>query len=232
MRNALVPHRQALRAAGGFAVALILCVSLPAQEPERSFVTTSGKATVYTTPTHAVFWIHRTLVADKLDSALKDGTKGDAAVREAVTLRELRPTLFETGTPAIVSLHENVVRVSTEIHFSMSPYAAGEAAMIKFGELCEQLKEISAGLEGELTGPHFITSEKGAVIQDAVKEAAKEAFPAAAGAAEALGAAVRSVDLVEVSAITWNTPPETEAVYPTISQIACTAEVRVTYILE
>jgi hypothetical protein len=179
-----------------------------------------------------VFWIHRTLVADQLNLALEEGTKVDAAVREAVTLKELRPTLFETGTPAVVSLHENVVRVSTEIRFSMSPYAAGETAMIKFGELCEQLKEINTALGGELTGPHFITTEKSTVTQDAVKEAAKEAFPAAAGAAEALGVAVRSVDLVDVGAITWNAPPDTEAVYPTVAQIACTAEVRVTYILE
>ena len=214
------------------AMALALCAALPAQEPERSFVTTSGKATVYTTPTHAVFWIHRTLVADKLNLALEEGTKIDAAVREVVTLKELRPTLFETGTPTIVDLHENTVRVSTELRFSMSPYAAGESAMIKFGELCEQLKEINTGLGGELTGPHFVTTEKGAVTQDAVKEAAKEAFPAAAGTADALGVAVRSVDLVDVGTITWNAPPESEATYPTVAQIACTAEVRVTYILE
>jgi len=212
--------------------ALIMGAPVPAQESERSFVTTSGKATVYTTPTHAVFWIHRTLMADKLNLALEEGTKVDAALREVVNTKELRPTLFETGTPAIVSLHENTVSISTELRFSMSPYAGGESAMIKFGELCEQLKEINAGLGGELTGPYFITTEKGAVTQDAVKEAAKEAFPAAAGAAEALGVAVRSVDLVDVGTITWNTPPDTEATYPTVAQIACTAEVRVTYILE
>jgi uncharacterized protein YggE len=230
MMNILVPHRQALRATA--TLALALCAVVSAQEPERSFVTTSGKATVYTTPTHAVFWIHRTLVADKLNLALEAGTKVDAAVREAVNLKELRPALLETGTPAVVSLHENTVHVSTELRFSMSPYAAGESAMIKFGELCEQLKEINAELGGELTGPYLMTTEKGAVTQDAVKEAAKEAFPAAAGAAEALGVAVRSVDLVDVGTITWNEPPDSEATYPTVAQIACTAEVRVTYILE
>lgn len=230
MMNILALHQQSLRAT--VTLALALCTAVLAQEPERSFVTTSGKATVYTTPTHAVFWIHRTLVADQLNLALEAGTKVDAAVREVVTLKELRPTLFETSTPAIVSLHENTVRVSTELRFSMGPYAAGESAMIKFGELCEQLKEINAGLGGELTGPHFMTTEKGAVTQDAVKEAAKEAFPAAAGAAEALGVTVRSVDLVDVGEITWNAPPDSEATYPTVAQIACTAEVRVTYILE
>lgn len=222
-------RRTALRAA---AVTLLLCAAVPAQVPERSFVTTSGKATVYTAPTHAIFWIHRTIAAEKLNLSLEEGTKVDAAVREAIALKELHPTLLESSMPAIVSVHENTVRVSTELRFSTSPYAAGESAMIKFGELCEQLKEIGAGLGGELTGPHFMTAEKGAVTQDAVKEAAKEAFPAAAGAAEALGVAVRSVDLVDVGTITWNAPPDSEATYPSVVQIACTAEVRVTYILE
>ena len=215
-------RRTALRAT---AVALLLCAAAGAQDVERSFVTSTGKATVYTAPTHAVFWIHRTLAAEKLNLALEESTKVDAAVREAIALNELHPTLIESSTPAIVS-------VSTELRFSTSPYAAGESAMIKFGELCEQLKEIGAGLGGELTGPHFMTAEKGAVTQDAVKEAAKEAFPAAAGAAEALGVAVHSVDLVDVGTITWNAPPDSEATYPSVVQIACTAEVRVTYILE
>lgn len=222
-------RRTALRAT---AVALLLCAAAGAQDVERSFVTSTGKATVYTAPTHAVFWIHRTLAAEKLNLALEESTKVDAAVREAIALNELHPTLIESSTPAIVSVHENTVRVSTELRFSTSPYAAGESAMIKFGELCEQLKEIGAGLGGELTGPHFMTAEKGAVTQDAVKEAAKEAFPAAAGAAEALGVAVHSVDLVDVGTITWNAPPDSEATYPSVVQIACTAEVRVTYILE
>ncbi len=221
-------YRQSLRVV---TVALLVCGAAHAQDVERSFVTTSGKATVYTAPTHAIFWIHRTIASETLTLALEEGTKVDAAVREAITLKDLHPTLLETSTPAIISTAENTVRVSTEIRFSMSPYVMGEGSMVKFGELCEQLKTIAAAI-GDFTGPHLMTTEKATVTQDAVQEAAKEAYPAAAGAAEALGVAVRSVDLVDVGAIVWNAPPDTEATFPTVAQLACTAEVRVTYILE
>ncbi len=213
-------------------MALLLCATASAQEVERSFVTTSGKATVYTAPTHVVFWIHHTITRDTLTLALEDSTTVDAAVREVVTLKELHPSLLETSTPAIISSVDNSVRVSTEIRFSMTAYAMGENAMVKFGELCEQMREITAGLGSELTGPHFITTEKAAVTQDAVQEATKDAYPAAVGAAAAMNVTVRAVDLVDVGTITWNAPPDTEATFPTVAQIACTAEVRVTYVLE
>jgi uncharacterized protein YggE len=209
-------------------MALLLCATASAQEVERSFVTTSGKATVYTAPTHVVFWIHHTITRDTLTLALEDSTTVDAAVREVVTLKELHPSLLETSTPAIISSVDNSVRVSTEIRFSMTAYAMGENAMVKFGELCEQMREITAGLGSELTGPHFITTEKAAVTQDAVQEATKDAYPAAVGAAAAMNVTVRAVDLVDVGTITWNAPPDTEATFPTVAQIACTAEVRVT----
>lgn len=212
--------------------ALLICGGALAQEVERSFVTSTGKATVYTAPTHAVFWIHRTIAAEKVNLALEESTKVDPKVREALTQKELHPTLLETSTPAVVSVQENTVRVSTELRFSMSTYLAGESNLIRFGELCEQLKEIAAGLGGELTGPHFMTTEKSSVTQEAVQEAAKDAYPAAVGAAAALNVAVRAVDTMDVGTITWNAPPDSEATFPTVLQIACTAEVKVTYILE
>lgn len=213
-------------------LALLVGATTHAQEVERSFVTTTGKATVYTAPTHVVFWIHHTITQGTLTLALEESTKVDAAVREVVTLKELHPALLETSTPAIISTVDNSVRISTEIRFSMSAYAMGDNAMIKFGELCEDMKELSAGLGSELKGPHFMTTEKAAVTQDAVQEATKDAYPAAVGAAAAMNVVVRAVDLVDVGTITWNAPPETEATFPTVAQIACTAEVRVTYVLE
>lgn len=214
------------------AVALLLCSSTTAQEVERSYVTSTGKATVYTVPTHAIFWLHRTITAEKVNLALEESTKVDPAIREALTLKELHPTLLETSTPTIVSVEQNTVRVSTELRFSMSTYMAGESNLIRFGELCEQLKAIAAGVGAELTGPQFMTTEKSSVTQEAVQEAAKDAFPAAAGAAAALNVSVRTVDTMDVGTITWNAPPDTEATFPTVVQIACTAEVRVTYLLE
>lgn len=225
------------RFTSGRAMAALIAVALccpfaPAQEVERTFVTTTGKATVYTVPTHVGFWMHRTVTADKLNLALEESTKVDPAIREAFTLKELHPTMLETSTPAIVSALDNTVRVSTEIRFSMSPFVTGEAAMIKFGELCEQIKGIADGLGSELTGPHFLTTEKATVTQEAVQEAAKEAYPAAAGAAEAVGVAIHSVEQMDVGTITWNAPPDTEANFPTVAQLSCTVEVRVTYALE
>lgn len=195
-------------------------------------VTTTGKATVYTPPTHVRFWIHRTITAEKLSLAMDEGMKVDPSVREAIALQELHPTTIETGMPTILSLPDNTVRVSTELQFSMSPYSMGENSSVKLGELCEQIRAIAAGLGSELSGPHFITTEKAAVTQDAVQEAAKDAYPAAVGAAAALNVGVRAVEVVDVGTITWNAPPDTETTFPTVGQIACTAEVRVTYSLE
>lgn len=204
----------------------------PLQEQPITIVTSTGIGTVYTRPTHAVFWFHETAAADTLEAALKASAKLGTVLREFTVEKELRPTLFEISTPAVVDLESCQVRTSIEIRFSMAPFAAGEAGAARFGALCDQLKAFAKDQHCELSHPGFMTTEAAAVVQDAVVEATKNAYTAAAGAATALGTGIRSVDTVDVSAIRWNSPPDTEATYPTLEQLACTAETRITYWLE
>lgn len=206
----------------------------PGVEYRPTTVTSTGKATVYTVPTHVSFWIHRTEAAETLDVAIKAVAGQDAAVREALTLKELRPVTIETSTPAIIedpAAAQQVVRVSTELRFSMATYVTAETGQPKFGELCEAMKSLAVGL-GTVSGPHFVTEQKNAVVQDAVREAAREAHPAGLGAAESMNTTIRTVESMEVLSVRWNEPEDGEATYPTIAQMTCTAEVRVRYVVE
>ena len=204
----------------------------PAQAPAISLVTSKGVGTVYTRPTHAVFRLHETVTGETMEAALKASQDFGTAFREFTVLKELRPTLMEVSTPAIVTLESREVRTSIEIHFSMTPYANGEAGAAKFGALCDQLLAFAGERGCALKKPDFITAEKAAVIQDAVQQASENAIIAAEGAAAALRSSIRAVDTVEIGEVTWNQPPETETSYPTLEQIACTAEVRLSYVLE
>lgn len=206
----------------------------PGVEYRPTTVTSTGKATVYTVPTHVSFWIHRTEAAETLDGSIKALAGQDGAIREAVTLKELRPVSIETSTPAILedeSAALTVVRVSTELRFSMATYVAAETGQVKFGELCEAMKAVAKD-KGLLSGPHFVTDQENAVVQDAVREAAREAHPAGLGAAESMNTTIRTVESMEVLSVRWNEPDEGEVTYPTIAQMTCTAEVRVRYVVE
>ena len=205
---------------------------LQAQEAERAFVSSGGTGTVYVPPTHVVFWFHKLETAESLTESLAGSVAFGPAIREAFAQQELRPSKVESSAPAVVSLEGNAVRVSVEAQFPMAGYAGGEIGAAKLGELCDQIKAIAKSAGCELAGPRFVTAEKNAAIQSAVEEAAKNALTAAIGAEKALHAPIRAVELVEVEKITWNAPPDTEVTYPTIEQVACTAAVRVSYILE
>ena len=202
------------------------------QEPTLALVTSKGTGTVYTRPTHAVFRLHETVAGDSVEAALKASQSFGIAVREFVVEKELRPTLVEISTPAIIALATHEVRTSIELHFSMTPFASGEAGTAKFGELCDQILAFALKRGCELAKPDFITSEQASVIQDAVEEATKNALVAAVGAAAAMNTAIRSVDAVEIGELTWNAPVDSGASYPTVDQISCTAEARVTYLVE
>ncbi len=211
---------------------LVAGPGLSAQDTIVSFVTSTGSGTVYTRPTHAVFWLHDDIAKENLESALKAAGRLGTVLREFTTVNELRPTLFEVSTPAITSLADSQIRTTIELQFSMAPFAGGEAGAAKFGALCDLLKAFSKENTCQLSTPEFITTEEAAVVQNAVEEATKNAYTAAAGAARALGATIRSVDVVEVGQIKWNAPAESKVTYPTIEQIACTAEAKITYLLE
>jgi len=204
----------------------------PVQESAITIVSSTGVGTVYTRPTHAVFWLHEVVTAETLELALKSSASLGTAFREFTVEKELRPTLFEISTPAVMDLEGCQVRTSIEVRFSMAPYTAGESGASKFGALCDHLKAFAKASNCELSQPDFVTTEAAAAVQDAVAEATKNAYTAAAGAASALGTTIRSVDAVEVGTLRWNDPPDTEAQFPTIEQLACTAEARITYLLE
>lgn len=245
--NSNTARNASMRAIGFTALTVLLSVSTPAPaQPEAgppvapaveyrpTTVTSTGKATVYTVPTHVSFWIHRTQSTETLDATLKILAGQDSEIREAVTIKELRPISIETGTPTLMedeAGNVTVVRVSTQLRFSMATYVTAETGQVKFGELCEAVKALSEG-KGFLSGPHFETDQKNAVVQDAVREAAREAHPAGLGAAESMNTTIRAVEAMEVLSVRWNEPEDDEVVYPTIAQMACTAEVRVKYIVE
>lgn len=231
-KNRCSRHRH--RGVALFALGLLLALTTgaQAQEIDRAFVTSDGTGTVYANPTHVVFWLHRTVTSDSMETSITESAEMGPALRAWLSEHEVRPALVELRPPAVVSLEGNAVRTSAEIRFSMASFTGGDAGAARFGELCDQMKVLATAIACELTDPQLITTEKNAVIQEAVAEAAKNAYTAAAGAATALGATIHSVDLIEVGGIAWNDPPETEATFPTVEQLACTAAVRITYILE
>jgi len=209
-----------------------LVFSAMAQEPVLALAVSKGTGTVYIPPTHVVFRLHATVTADTMEASLKASGKLEEVLREFMVLQELRPSTFEVSAPAILSVEGNTVRSSAELRFSMAPYAGGEAGAAKLGALCDVMQQFAQEQDCVLSKPDFVSTEKDSVIRNAVHEATKNAYTAAAASAAALGATISAVDTVEVGEITWNGPADTEVVYPTVEQIACTAEARLTYLLE
>lgn len=230
------PQRTARHRAARVVLSLLFiagaALPAPAQEPEFSLVTSTGTATVYTEPTHAVFWIHETTGADTLEAALEPDAPLEPALRQFLAQNEIRATEIEASAPGNINLEPPTTRTSVKLRFTMSAYAGAGSGARKFGALCDLLKEFAEAPGRELSGPEFITSDQAEVVEAAVRNATTEAYTEAAGAAAALNTRIRSVDMVEVESITWNAPPGSETAYPTLDQIACTAKTRVTYLVE
>lgn len=217
-------------------VALILVFSgvpLGAQEVvEYSYVVSEGTGTVYVTPTHVRFWLHKELSNGDLKEGLSAVAPLDVAMREYLNGREIRPSSLEVFAPAVTSLAEGRSRVAVELRFSMAGMVGGETGPARFADLCEQMRAFGGAFLASVSEPELVVAEKNVAIRDAVEEATRQAFVAGSGAANALGGSIRSVEQVKVDDISWNGPPDTQADYPNIEVIACTARVTVTYIVQ
>ena len=121
--------------------------------------------------------------------------------------------------------------MAVTLKFSMAGLVGGETGAAKFGALCDLLNVLGEKLLCRVSEPDLVVAEGRRIIQEAVQEATRQAFTAASGAAAALGVDIRTVERVKVRSVEWNNPPNTEATYPTIERVACTARVTVTYTL-
>ncbi len=212
-------------------VALVVQFKSIAQEPESSFIVSDGVGTVYAPPSHVAFWLHFSLPEGDLRRGLAAAKPIEGQLREFFANRESRPVTTDIYPPHVASLEEGRSKVTVELRFSMAGLMGGETGAAKFGGLCEEIKVLGKKLVCGVSEPAMVIAEDSVTIQEAVHEATKQAFTAASGAAAALGAEIRTVERVKVLEITWNDPPDTEAIYPNIERVACTARVRVTYVL-
>lgn len=215
---------------------ILLLLNVPlfcyGQESDVTFVTSDGVGSVYMPPSHVSFWLHYPLPEGDLSEGFPAARALDVALREYLAAQELRPTSTDVYPPSLIALEGSLAETSVEVRFSMAGLVGGELGAIKFGGLCEAMKTLGAALGCRVSNPNLLLAEKNVPIQDAVAEATKQAFVSASGAAAALGATIRSVAEVKIGEVVWNNPPETEATFPNIETIACTASVQVTYELQ
>ncbi|MBX3176617.1 MAG: hypothetical protein KF886_04595 [Candidatus Hydrogenedentes bacterium] len=232
-----LPMPDCARALALIAAALVAATLSPgpaatAQEPEHALTTSRGVGTVYARPAAVTFRIQKTEAGDSVEAAMAGALALERDVREALAKSELRPALIEVTAPALLSIDAPAVQSVVTLEFPMAPYAGAEAGPAKFAGLCDRMKELAAGAGGQLLGPELRVADEAAVIQEAVRESARNAYIAAAGAAGAMGASVSAVELLEVESITWNAPPDSPAAYPSVDTVACTVVTRVTYLLD
>ncbi len=200
-----------------------------AAESETAHVVSDGVGTVYVPPSHVRFWLHYELPVGDLETGLVASTALEVPLRAYLGARELRPSSLEIDPPHVASLEESRSTIAIALSFSMAGLVGGEVGAAKFGNLCESIKLLGQDLGYTVSGPHLEIAESAAVIKDAVQVATEQAYIGASGVAAALNGAVREVERVTIQGIEWNNPPDTEASYPTIELIACTARVQVTY---
>lgn len=212
------------------AILMVRNVPAPAQvEEEPASVVSDGTGTVYLAPTHLRFILQYESSSDNLKQALTAQSAQTLALREYLGAREMRPASLEVYPPRIDSMTGSQCSWTVDLRFSMAGLVGGEAGAIKLGGLCENIKAMGKALDCRVSDPEFEVAEKTVAIQDAVKEACRQAHTAAAGAAMALSAEIRQVSKVQVLHIAWNDPPNAPAQYPNIEVVSCTATVRVTY---
>ena len=80
-----------------------------------------------------------------------------------------------------------------------------------------------------LSDPEFIAGDPESVMADAVARATENAYPPAEAVALAVKTNIYAVDKVEVLSVDWDQKPEDQS--SEVPQIACKAQVQVTYAL-
>ena len=213
------------------ALLLLCCADVSSQEAVVPVVTSTGKATAYTTPTHVVFRLVRAVEGESLDAAMIVAKAFEEQLPKQVAAEDLHPTDIHVYAPVIAEMSEKKLVVVAELVFSTASFANLESGPRLFAGFCDKMAALAEQVGCDLEGPAFESSRSAATESEAVAQATENAYPAAEAAAGALNSAVYSVDKVEVVAVSW-TPEENDKTTPSLRRIGCRAEVRVTYALD
>ena len=200
-----------------------------AQDVGVTLIESTGTGTVHGVPTHVDFWVHREVEGESNEAAIVQAERLEGELLRALEEAKTPRVTLEVTGPAVSDLDKKWAVSSARMRFTVVHYGDSAKTVREFGMLCDKVAAAAASVGGTLRGPQLDTSQRDALMKQAVKLAIENAYPAAEAASEALKSSFYSVDSVRITSITWNRTPDSEAPEPNLRRISCTAELRVVY---
>jgi uncharacterized protein YggE len=225
----------------GVAVSIVLVIALvcggaEAQEAQNlpvSTITTTGQATVETTPDRAEFWLYFKLTGATLLEAAEKVQSTEVNVLTMLQDREITPYETVVTAPSIPDANNKSVTFALRLQFTVGRLATGtDEPVIKLAEVCDALKRLAEDTGALLTGPVLKVSNKVNVERNAIMRAMENALPHAEAGAQIMSSEIATIYDVRIEEIVWNQETDYAADQPNSERATCTARVQVVYVLE
>ncbi len=210
-------------------MAILLLSSALCHGAERPVIVNVGEATVLTLPGQVEFRFVRHFTADTLEDSVEQCDTFLRAATQAIRGAELQPTEIRTMPPLIISMPQRQTQASFSVRFSMAVFNTPRTGPKQFGALYDKLAQLAETMKCTLSAPRLIAADEEAVMAAAITRATENAYPSAEAVALAVKSSIYAVDTVEILAVEWQQVPEKQTAET--PQIACRAQVRVTYAL-
>ena len=212
-----------------FIAVLIAAGTASAQNPNSTLIETTGTATITLAPGFAEFWVHLVASADQFRKSMDAASQFERKLREALAAKSITPNEITVTAPAIESVNEPLIDISARLRFNMAAFKSADTGPVQFATLCDGLRDVAAQVGTSIEGPLLLAPDEKTVLRNAVTKATENAYGPAEAIATELKSSVYAVASVSVSSVVWNKSPDQRGAQPTISEISCTATVRVVY---
>lgn len=199
--------------------------------PPSPLLTSTGTATIVVPPTSVEFVLRYESKGATIEESMTAAQKFRENMTAALAGKEWKASDSFYAPPAVSTLKEKTARTFARLVFPMTAYSNPETGPKDFGRCCDFLSGIAQGLGATLEEPTFRVNDEDVTEQAAVSAATENAYSLAPAVAEALHGSISAVDSVEILSTEWNNKPDAKPEKANLREIACTAKVKVSYIV-
>lgn len=225
---------------------LLLCAMAAAQERDRYTIQVEAHATIEAIPEYAEFWLHRQVpITEELPAAeasaqvlaLEDELRAGLEARELsprVLMSDLRigAVSLKSSAARLPSVEPSAASVSARLQFTILGYSTAENGPAQYAALVDKVRAVAKELDCGIEGPFLRVLDAKPVEAEAVAAAVENAYAPAEGAARVMRSQIVAVEHVDIRSIGWNSEPGQRESPGTLSRIACTARVLVSYVYD
>ena len=191
-------------------------------------VINTAVGTALTVPGSVLFTFHKGFDGPDVKSAVEAAGAFTAEMQQLLRSGEVQPAVVSVVPPTVVDLTP-VVWAQVRAEFLMTTMNTPSTGPVQYGLLCDKMSALAAAQGAQLDQPKLLPLDRDLTADAAVAKAVELAYSQAEAVATAVRSAIYAVGSAEILEVAWEDKPAVEP--GEVSQIKCTARVRITYTL-